>query len=613
MATQSSRQSGVCVLRAGHSLGWSTPAPATDTSTSASALTTTSATAKRSSDTAKRRGQNKRRKREEVGLGRRQTNDEKLCQFACTEQECPFGAKCKYVHDVAHFVEHIKPKNIGKDCVFFDQRGACPYGFACLFGEKHTKRDADGKYHQVISDPAGLRYKKRNEISSDLQRQLRKRTYTFEYNPTSAKSSTSPRKPIDFRNKVYVAPLTTVGNLPFRRIVKSLGADITCGEMAMARNLLSAKASEWALIRRHESEDIFGVQLADSDPKVLRKCVTLLANETDIDFFDLNVGCPIDLVTECGAGSALMTRAKKLEDIVQQMTGATKGEVPVGVKMRMGWNTNKPNAHKIIRRLHQVKSKFPYGNAIAYISVHGRSRQQRYTKSARWDYINACGASAEAAAAEIGNDLKPIPIWGNGDIMSYTEYDAHLARQEDWVQTLRELEKEEEAEVLAANPNMDQDRGFQLAGCMLARGALIKPWICTEIKEKRHWDISSSERMDLLKDFVKFGLENWGSDKRGVDNTRRYLLEWMSFLHRYVPVGLIEPLYVPQRIHDRPPRFQGRDDLETLMGSPAVEDWIKISEMLLGPVTKNFVFQPKHKANAFARSTTDILESSLNT
>ena len=67
---------------------------------------------------------------------------------------------------------------------------------------------------------------------------------------------------------------------------------------------------------------------------------------------------------------------------------------------------------------------------------------------------------------------------------------------------------------------------------------------------------------------------------------------------RYVPVGLLES--APQEINDRPPRYTGRNDLETLMASEKCEDWIKITSLLLGgPPPKSFVFVPKHKSNAY--------------
>ncbi|KND01319.1 tRNA dihydrouridine synthase DUS3 [Spizellomyces punctatus DAOM BR117] len=369
----------------------------------------------------------------------------------------------------------------------------------------------------------------------------------FDHDPATIRFRCDRKKPLDFRGKTYLAPLTTVGNLPFRRICKSFGVDITCGEMAMVTNLLSGQQHEWALTKRHVSEDIFGVQIAGNSVQTIARCCEAIKESgIEVDFVDLNLGCPVDSITKIGAGSALLDQKAKLYDIC---AGANYvlGDTPFTVKLRKGISTSKPVAHKLLPLFKQA--------GVSLVSLHGRSKEQRYTKQADWAYIKECSSAV--------NDL---PLFGNGDILSPQDY---------W----RQIEEE------------------HLDGVMIGRGALIKPWIFTEIRERRVWDISSGERFDMLKDFAKCGLEYWGSDTMGVNTTRRFMCEWMSFLYRYIPVGLLEVL--PQKINDRPPAYYGRNDLETMMASPNSKDWVKISEMILGPAPPSFNFVPKHKSNAY--------------
>ncbi|CAK9315945.1 unnamed protein product [Citrullus colocynthis] len=366
----------------------------------------------------------------------------------------------------------------------------------------------------------------------------------------SLKPHSREKKLIDFRDKLYLAPLTTVGNLPFRRVCKVLGADVTCGEMAMCTNLLQGQASEWALLRRHSSEDLFGVQICGAYPDTVSRAVELIDKECVLDFIDINMGCPIDIVVNKGAGSALLTKPMRMKSVVEAASGIV--DTPITIKVRTGYFEGKNRIDSLIADI---------GNwGASAVTIHGRTRQQRYSKLADWEYINRCSSLAPDS----------LQVIGNGDVFSYSDWNRH------------------------------RDECPKLATCMIARGALIKPWLFTEIKEQRNWDITSGERLNILKDFVHFGLEHWGSDTKGVETTRHFLLEWLSYTCRYIPVGLLD--VVPQRLNWRPPSYFGRDDLETLMSSDSAADWIKISEMLLGKVPDGFSFAPKHKSNAYDRA-----------
>ncbi|XP_060517204.1 tRNA-dihydrouridine(47) synthase [NAD(P)(+)]-like isoform X2 [Cylas formicarius] len=462
---------------------------------------------------------------------------------------------CQNLHDIATYLQQ-KPKDIGESCYNFQQTGKCERGLTCRFGSEHIRNDRNLIDLDKFQINENQRLSTKNLLTKDLQWSLRKRTYNFnlsdkliQFNDQLYKESgenseaTSgaitdediiklkkrERKNIIWADKLVLSPLTTVGNLPFRRICKEFGADVTCGEMAMCSSLLQGAPQEWALVKRHFTEDIFGVQLCANNPHLLTKCGQLLEQECEVDFVDLNLGCPIDLVFKQGAGCGLLCRKKALQSCIRNLSDVLS--IPLTIKTRTGVYNNQNVAHILAPQFRD------WGASM--ITIHGRSREQRYTKSADWQYIR-----------EVAKAASPLPVLGN-----------------------------------------------ELAGVMIGRGALIKPWLFKEIKEKKLWDISSLERLDIIKKYVNYGLEHWGSDNKGVENTRRFLLEWLSFLYRYIPVGILE--HPPQKINERPPLYKGRDELETLMSSPSASDWIKISEMLLGPVPQDFHFLPKHKASSY--------------
>jgi tRNA-dihydrouridine synthase 3 len=132
---------------------------------------------------------------------------------------------------------------------------------------------------------------------------------------------------------------------------------------------------------------------------------------------------------------------------------------------------------------------------------------------------------------------------------------------------------------------------------MVGRGALIKPWIFEEVDAQQYLDKSATERLEIIRKYANFALEHWGADEYGIASARRFMCEFLSFTYRYTPYGILERY--PIKLNERPQYWKGRNELETLLGSGDYKDWIKITEMFLGPVGDNFNFTPKHKSNSY--------------
>lgn len=180
----------------------------------------------------------------------------------------------------------------------------------------------------------------------------------------------------DIKGKVVLAPMAGITSEGYRKYLNSFGVDICVTEMVSDMGLIYQNKETESYVKFEKDNVLTGLQLFGSNPDNLAKAATLSLNlNSNIDFFDVNMGCPVPKVTKTGAGSHLMLDPKLCGDIIRTLKQVT--DKPITAKIRLGYN--EVNFKEVIKELENA--------GVAAIGIHARTRKELYSGQPHFDLL----------------------------------------------------------------------------------------------------------------------------------------------------------------------------------------------------------------------------------